>query len=412
MSSLFLVLVPVPMPMLQILMMMPESFGTHSKNSILDRNTNWEYILVATSQEARVGPLVGAERFELKRPNGSISKRLRYLLSFRELPPNWQGGFYRHCLSYAGLRTRNPFIRFDWPGAPVYEAHAMNTFLNRSHLNLYVGVQDHRYIASSGPPASLSNLWNKGALFWQKYHTRNHRTGEETEEHKYVYGLTRELPEGISDWEYFDCIGIGHFNVNGFCPIDEDGRSPSGRDVEIRRLDQYDAYGWFYGVLVDNEEGTGMRSEQMCTVCRANTAVPNCNFFVMRGCLEYLRHWLDPSLPPRVAFMETSPSMSLEGELYEIVNSHDEIRDRSNLFPSIRYGDIPKALEQDQFRFLNARKGSRHISCAINKGLRNKELLPALFSDFQCWLTMRPDIWPSPSTSITSPTFMRFAASL
>ncbi|KDR71955.1 hypothetical protein GALMADRAFT_253241, partial [Galerina marginata CBS 339.88] len=231
-------------------------------------------------------------------------------------------------------------------------------------------------------------------------------------EHKYVYDLAPKLPEGVSDWEYFDCIGIGHFNANGFCPIDEDGRSPSGRDVEVRRLDQYDAYGWFYGVLVDDEEGTGMRSEQMCTVCRANTAVPNCNSFVLRGCLEYLRHyWLDPSLPPRVAFMETSPSMNLEGELYEIVNSHDEIRDRSNLFPSIQYGDISKALEQDQFRFLKARNGSRHTSRAIDAGLRNKELLPALFADFQCWLSMRPDIWPSPSTSITPPTFMRFPAS-
>ena len=68
------------------------------------------------------------------------------------------------------------------------------------------------------------------------------------------------------------------------------------------------------------------------------------------------------------------------------------ILDPSCLFPNFPYGDIPKTLELDQFRFLKARKGSRNTSHAINAGLRDKELLPALFADFQCWLSTRPDM--------------------
>jgi len=64
----------------------------------------------------------------------------------------------------------------------------------------------------------------------------------------------------------------------------------------------------------------------------------------------------------------------------------------SSLFPSFQYGDIQKTLEQDQFRFLKARKGSHHTSHVIHLGLRDKGLLPALFADFQCWLSMRPDM--------------------
>jgi hypothetical protein len=66
--------------------------------------------------------------------------------------------------------------------------------------------------------------------------------------------------------------------------------------------------------------------------------------------------------------------------------------DHSSLFLSFQYGDIRKTLEQDQFRFLKARKGSHYTSRAINAGLRCKGLLPALFADFQCWLSTQPDM--------------------
>ena len=152
-------------------------------------------------------------------------------------------------------------------------------------------------------------------------------------EHREKYGLkdhfdydfAPKLPDGVSDWEHFDAIAIGHFDEDGYCPVDEDGLCPSGRYVEMRRLDQYNSNGQFYGVIVDDEGEP--RSEWKRTYCGLRTieTVISGNFFVMRGCLEYLRAWLDPSLPSRVAFMDSAPSLSLEGELYEIFNSHHEI---------------------------------------------------------------------------------------
>jgi hypothetical protein len=141
------------------------------------------------------------------------------------------------------------------------------------------------------------------------------------ERNRHAYDLAPKLPDGVSDWEYFDPIGIGHFDEDGDCPVDEHGRCPSGRYVQIRRLDHYNSYGRFYGVI---DEGGAILNQISRTYC--GPEIINCNLFVMRGCLEYLRAWFDPSLPSRVAFMDSAPSLSLEGELYEIINSHHEIR--------------------------------------------------------------------------------------
>lgn len=143
-------------------------------------------------------------------------------------------------------------------------------------------------------------------------------------EYRGVYDLAPKLPDGVSDWEYFYPIGIGHFDDDGYCPVDKHGRCPSGRYVQMRRLDHYNTYGRFYGVIVD--DGGGARLERKKTFCRSSKTVVNFNFFVTHGCLEYLRAWLDPSLPSRVAFVNSVPLLNLERELYEIINSHHEIR--------------------------------------------------------------------------------------
>lgn len=127
-----------------------------------------------------------------------------------------------------------------------------------------------------------------------------------------------KLPDGVSDWEYFHPIAIGHFDP----PLlfEKRGDHPSGRDIQIRRLTEYDGYGKFLAHIV-KDEGGGERTVEDSTMCS-----PDRNVFVLKGCLEYLRVWLDPSLPQRVAFMDSAPSMSLEGELYEILNSRHESR--------------------------------------------------------------------------------------
>ena len=95
----------------------------------------------------------------------------------------------------------------------------------------------------------------------------------------------------------------------------------------------------------------------------------------------------------------------------------------------IQYGDIIKTIDDyaNQARFLGARKGSKHTSRAISAELRGTDLLPAIFRDFQCWLSVRPDMyvlfsliralyssltfsWPSPTAS-PGPTFMAFTDS-
>jgi hypothetical protein len=128
------------------------------------------------------------------------------------------------------------------------------------------------------------------------------------------------LPDGVSDWEYFHPIAIGHFGDDGICPVDERGRYPSGRDVQIRRFKEYYGNEVFLSFFVE-DGGGGERTVEEATLCSTG-----CNLFVLQGCLEYLRVWLDPSLPQRVAFMDSAPSMSLEGELYEILNSRHERR--------------------------------------------------------------------------------------
>ena len=227
--------------------------------------------------------------------------------------------------------------------------------------------------------------------------------------YRHIHNLAPKLPDGVSDWKYFDPIGIRHFDENGCCPFDENGHCPSGRDVQLRRLDQYNSYGRYYAIIVDDEGGSGERSEEKLSICRSSKTAIDCNFFVGRGCLAYLRVWLDPCLPQRVAFMDSAPSMNLEGELYEI-NSRHEITgtnmcsfihtivisslEKSSLFPSFQYGDIPKTLEQDQHRFLKVRQGSHNTSRAINAGLRGKELLPALF------------IWRFPMLVVNAPRYV------
>lgn len=141
-----------------------------------------------------------------------------------------------------------------------------------------------------------------------------------------IYDLAPKLPEGISDWINFTPIGIGYFDqIGGRCMSlrDENGQYPSGRNVEIRRLAEYDGYGYFNAVIEDDEE---VPKQSCCS------PLTDCSFFVLRGPLEYLRAWLNPALPPRVAFMDSAPSMTLEGELFEILNSRHHERGMSYPF--------------------------------------------------------------------------------
>ena len=56
-----------------------------------------------------------------------------------------------------------------------------------------------------------------------------------------AYDLAPKLSERVSDWEYSSGIGIGHFDEDGYCPVDESSRCLSGRYVQTQRLDSYNS---------------------------------------------------------------------------------------------------------------------------------------------------------------------------
>lgn len=150
------------------------------------------------------------------------------------------------------------------------------------------------------------------------------------------YSSAVKLPDGISNWGLGQrdnsVLGIGYFDRLGHVdPVSVDGRYRSGLGLETKLLDDFHGGGHFSSFFFEDEDGRRDYQSRF-TVCSSARCWP---FFVLRNCFEYLRVWLDPHLPPRIAFMNTAPTMSLEGELYEIINTRTEGRGkRSNGMPN------------------------------------------------------------------------------
>ena len=72
-----------------------------------------------------------------------------------------------------------------------------------------------------------------------------------------IYDLAPKLLDGVSDWKYFDAIRIRHFDEDGYCPVDKHGHCPSGRNVVVRHLDEYEYYGQFFAIIIDDEGRSG-----------------------------------------------------------------------------------------------------------------------------------------------------------
>ncbi|THU79772.1 hypothetical protein K435DRAFT_697119 [Dendrothele bispora CBS 962.96] len=183
-------------------------------------------------------------------------------------------------------------------------------------------------------------------------------------------------------------------------------RAAGGRGVELRRVRIPNGYGGFRIVVspLENSDVGEITENTVCTSYRGST-----NFFALEGPYRYLEAWIDrASLPPRsVAFPQDPVNMDFAGELYEIVNSrsiveYDWEEDRvAGYLPCIDYDDIEKGPIGYQDEFYSTRKGSRWTSDAISQGLRGKELVPYLIRDFNAWICMPPDLWPSPPAVLT-----------
>ncbi|KAH7915361.1 hypothetical protein BJ138DRAFT_998127 [Hygrophoropsis aurantiaca] len=217
------------------------------------------------------------------------------------------------------------------------------------------------------------------------------------------------LPDGIRDWSGFqNCVAIGYFdNEDGAAslfPDKTDGNPcfPNGSKVQLRCVSGGSA-GGFTSIL-----GDGQTKEECLTHCTSRDS-RNPNFFVSEACYHYLEEWIDrTALPSQRLSVPHTPNLTFAGELYEIVNSRAEGRERlKGLLPCIDYGGIEDTCEQYQDNFQPNRQGCKHIAAGINEGLSEENLLPHIIRDFQCWMFMRPDRWPSPTAEEVPQHFTR-----
>ncbi|KAH7874971.1 uncharacterized protein C8R40DRAFT_1147710 [Lentinula edodes] len=228
-------------------------------------------------------------------------------------------------------------------------------------------------------------------------------------------------PDGFGDGGFFDtAIAIGYFGQFGDCNAiywDEGRpRAAGGRGVELRRVRSSNGYGGF-NILLPLNEASGTASPWYNNIVRESTSCTSRdrkpNFFVLEGPYRYLEAWIDRgSLPVRsLAFPQDSNDMGFASELYEIINSRLQGRVEydwheprvAGYLPGIEYDGIEASESGYQDTFYGTRKGSHWTGLAISRGLQGKELVPYLIKDFKAWICMRPDLWPSPPTTFTSP---------
>ncbi|KAF5334595.1 hypothetical protein D9758_018434 [Tetrapyrgos nigripes] len=218
------------------------------------------------------------------------------------------------------------------------------------------------------------------------------------------FGRGHWWPDGFGHGGFYDtAIAIGYFGQFGFCNAmywDQDlRRAAGGREVELRRVRAPDGYGGFSTILPlgsldvgeTQEEEEAEKENTVCTSYDGST-----NFFALEGPYRYLEAWINRE-------------MDFAGELYEIVNSRSngrveynwDVHRAAGYLPCIDYDGIEKCPSDYQDEFFMTRKGSRWTSDAISRGLCGKELVPYLIRDFNAWICMRPDLWPSPPTVLT-----------
>ncbi|KAL0949462.1 hypothetical protein HGRIS_009516 [Hohenbuehelia grisea] len=191
-------------------------------------------------------------------------------------------------------------------------------------------------------------------------------------------------------------------NVGGTSYIHDDRRFPTGVDVAVLRGATVDGSSFYeaeHSQTFDEQYGQGSTlaaSNAFYPAGLYNRADPeNPTVLLSMCCFYYLQHWIDFERLPPPCTLPSGDTLSLPGELYEIVNSRSE--QQFNTLPCIDYDGIDGTLEQWQDFFERARRGVKNVAQAISSGLRGEDLIPALRQDYRCWAFMRTDIWPLPS---------------
>ncbi|KIP06685.1 hypothetical protein PHLGIDRAFT_448054 [Phlebiopsis gigantea 11061_1 CR5-6] len=228
----------------------------------------------------------------------------------------------------------------------------------------------------------------------------------------------KELPKGMGRKAYSATwIGLGYWSEDGQPRFyrSRSGQSlPDGRDVEVRRLRGAEGYcGQFNRIVEDRAEGEEYEDdyddeedderdeeEKEAQVMEKNVAEDTvCDpdegsaIFLCENCYHYLEAWLDTAgLPARShAFPDDPEDMPFAGELYEIVSS--QARGAGGLLPDFEYDGIEGTLEQRQDSiFPGCWQPKGHLAKAIQGGLRDAALVPALLRDGRAWMFTRPDM--------------------
>ncbi|GJE91710.1 F-box protein [Phanerochaete sordida] len=192
-----------------------------------------------------------------------------------------------------------------------------------------------------------------------------------------------------------DHVAIGHFDgTGGYKICMHHGRPliPTGEGVESRRVAGQMLPAEFTKV-VEMQHGKRVLREtpSQCTKYNAYS----CNIAVHRPCWEYLQTWINCTQDPR--FGRDGKPLTLAGEVYEITASrHEAQKECRGSLPCINYGgtiDAYMGTPMQDF-IVGPRKGTTNIVKALQKGLREVQLVPALLRDSRFWMWARPDIWP------------------
>ncbi|KAI0346160.1 hypothetical protein BDW22DRAFT_725295 [Trametopsis cervina] len=184
------------------------------------------------------------------------------------------------------------------------------------------------------------------------------------------------------------CIAIGYFEPDdnlGAAPRRGD-LIPDGTNVRIRQVGE--CAGGFFCTVMRARGWRDEPAEVRISDC-STTDGSNPNLAVCQRCYHYLKFWLDMSTLPASC---NERSLSFAGELYEVVNSRTARRDILGLLPTLKYDGIEDTLGDWQCFFIHTRRGTKHLACAIEAGLRGSQLIPAILQDCRAWMFVRPDV--------------------
>ncbi|KAH8827929.1 hypothetical protein DL96DRAFT_1126638 [Flagelloscypha sp. PMI_526] len=223
------------------------------------------------------------------------------------------------------------------------------------------------------------------------------------------------FPPYLVDWceDEPEFVVIGHFDDSD--PWKYDGL-PNGADITVRTCSA--ATEWYTLEKLLDPEGHLVHQVTYLAPSQSSTAV------MFRRCWMYLQAWIGP-LPPRTAFPD-QPHMSMEGELWEIIQSQpgefdDIFSSNSHWYsahPNIDYGPMKHCWGQYQDYLIG--EDVQHNSAklcledvpytrdAICQGLRGIDLVPSLLADFQSWIFAHPGIWPMRLQETRSPVLTSF----